>query len=280
MLEGASYAQAPKNSMPSKVTAVGISKAPAPTIVAAEKPAKKLSLLASAAHNSSLYIKDEAHNVNSNDYLFIGTYAITPRLTLGTRLDASEDSKDDIEGPELAASTVFADITLGENKAGTWSTRTTVVLPNDKVTQYQSLEYGLSQRLRLIMSPKLFFSDKLGIDMAANIGRNFHKYQEAESGAVNNQYSSTQYIEFSWAFSEAIGISANFTHKNTWTYQNVAKEIFDFSQELGLQINENFALAVGHNNNGNVLAADNSSSNVNIEDENNSTIYGSVTVTY
>lgn len=110
-------------------------------------------------------------------------------------------------------------------------------------------------------------------------GRNFHPYSEDIKGRVLNQYSSNQtlnigYAIFDWSF------SFEFINRSRWTYQNNVKQTFVASQEIGYAINQNLSVSVGHTNEASALKADASESNLNLIDENTSTVYGSLGISF
>ncbi|WP_415063358.1 hypothetical protein [Bdellovibrio sp.] len=143
----------------------------------------------------------------------------------------------------------------------------------------QNLLGSLSTGLNIVVNPDRLMT---GFEVAGglSVGRNFHQYETALDGRVNTQYSSSQTLSLSYNFTSGISLSAEFLHKNTWSYQNVMRDSFEMSQELGYQLNPTWAIAVGHSNSGSTLKPNGSDSNVQFVDDNNSLIYGSVTAIF
>lgn len=112
-----------------------------------------------------------------------------------------------------------------------------------------------------------------------SLGRYFHPYEEDINGAVLNQYSSNQtlnalYRYMAWSF------SAEFIHKNRWTYQNNLKESFEHAEEIGYNFSPHFALAIGHTNAGSALKSNGVDTNYELVNENDSKIYGQMAISF
>lgn len=143
----------------------------------------------------------------------------------------------------------------------------------------QNLLTSVSSSLNVIVNPDRLIT---GLDLSGSISaaRNIHQYETALDGRVNTQYSSNQSVSIAYSWESGASLSADFMHRNTWSYQNVMRDSFELSQELGYQFNPTWAVAVGHTNGGSTLRPNGSDSNVQIMDENNSLVYGSMTVIF
>ncbi len=143
----------------------------------------------------------------------------------------------------------------------------------------QNLLGSLSTGLNVLINPDRLIT---GLEVAGGLsaGRNFHQYETALDGRVNTQYSSSQTLSLSYSFQSGISLSAEFIHRNTWSYENVMRTSFEMSQELGYQLNPTWALAVGHSNSGSTLKPNGSDSNIQVMDDNNSLVYGSFTAIF
>ena len=257
----------------SAVTATVVKATPTPA------PNKKASLVVVLSRNTSLYDKDDGNTAQGLDTVVIAGYSFMPKWSLALRADRSDDLKDSVNSglTNLQIRLTRSEIDFSWMKL---LSRTGVKLPEDKISQKASLKTAISQTFIASLKPEVLFSESLSVDIGLSAARNIHEYEEAVSGAVNNQYSSTQYVEFGWAFNPKWSLTANFTHVNTWSYQNVGKDSFDFNQELSYAPVPAFALAIGHNNSGSSLKADSESSNVQIINDNSSVVYGSLTYIY
>lgn len=110
-------------------------------------------------------------------------------------------------------------------------------------------------------------------------GRNFHDYDTDIKGRVLNRYSSNQTLNLGYAY-KAFSFGLEFINKSRWTYQNNTKNAFEHSQEVGYSFNENFSAAIGHSNGGNGLKANAVDSNLELVNENDSTVYATLGISF
>lgn len=158
--------------------------------------------------------------------------------------------------------------------------QTSLVAPTSKAAhKAQSLLTAIGIGSNLIINPDLLISG-LEITGGLKFNRNFHKYETAISGPVNTQHSSTQNLSFAYSFTSGIALSASFTHMNTWSYNNVMRDYFDFTQEISYEINRTLTIAAGHTNSGATLKSNGTDSNIALLDENASLVYGSLTLVF
>jgi hypothetical protein len=158
--------------------------------------------------------------------------------------------------------------------------RVSAVAPTSKDSyKRQSLQTALSTALVGMINPDRLIPG-LEISGSVSFGRNIHQYETALDGRVNNQYSSAQALAIGYALKYGLSLSAEFIHKNAWSYQNVMRDSFEMSQELGFEFNPAFSVAIGHTNSGSSLRPNGNDSNVQIVDEKASILYGSLTATF
>lgn len=110
-------------------------------------------------------------------------------------------------------------------------------------------------------------------------GQNFHAYEEDINGAVLNKFSSNQSITAGYSLADW-SVSLLGINRTRWTYRNNIKSSFEISEELAYSANKNIELAMGHTNAGSPLKANGTDSNIELVNENTSTVYGALTLTY
>ena len=156
---------------------------------------------------------------------------------------------------------------------------TTVVIPVSQLsTKKDQLQTSISAKIALSIAPSND-GDGFSIGTSVSAGRNFHAYDEDINGSVLNEYSSNQGLNLGYALGNW-SITVDYLNKTRWTYQNNVKSTFELSEELGYQINKMFAVALGHTNAGSTLKDNGTDSNIDFYNENSSTVYGSLTLTY
>lgn len=154
------------------------------------------------------------------------------------------------------------------------------VLPTAKDTyKNKGLLGSIGPSLSLTVNPDRLITG-LSISTAISFGRNFHEYETALDGKVNTQYSSKQSLSLEYAFGSGFAISGLFIHRNTWSYQNVMRDSYEASEEVGYQFTPHFAVALGHTNSGSTLKPNGTESNVQLVGENTSLVYASTTLAF
>lgn len=120
------------------------------------------------------------------------------------------------------------------------------------------------------------------VDLGAGLSatRNIHKYETTTTGSINTQYSSVQSLSASYNFTDKLSVGLSGSHINNWSYNGKMRDAFEFSQEIGYAPLKALSLAVGHSNGGSTLRADGYASNIEILNENTSTIYGSASYSF
>ncbi|MCC2679269.1 MAG: hypothetical protein K0R29_1845 [Pseudobdellovibrio sp.] len=153
----------------------------------------------------------------------------------------------------------------------------TAVAPASKLsTKRDQLQTSLSGKIGFSLTPK---DEGFTASAGVTAGRNFHAYETDINGNVLNQYSSNQTLSLGYGIgSWSVGI--DYIHRTRWTYRGNIKTSFGLSEEIGYSINDNFAVAVGHSNEGSTLKANGADSNIDFFNENSSMVYGSLSLSY
>ncbi len=115
--------------------------------------------------------------------------------------------------------------------------------------------------------------DLLQLSYSPIVAKSFHQYTTSRTGASNNEYSFIQQSSLLMQMNSHLSLSLFGSYTRHWTYERNTKDAFLFDQSLTWSINSNFSLTLGHNNQGNALAANGVDSGVDIYDINSSTIY-------
>lgn len=110
-------------------------------------------------------------------------------------------------------------------------------------------------------------------------GRSIHAYETNINGAVLNRYSSNQTLNVSYSYKD-FSFGVEFINKSRWTYQGNARSSYEHSEELGYGINDNFSIAIGHSNGGSSLKANGVDSNLELVNENDSTAYATLGISF
>lgn len=161
-------------------------------------------------------------------------------------------------------------------------TVTAVIPTNKKTIKRDQLQGGLVLGVSVGIIPDGIAPARDGawnLAIGVSAGRLFHQYEVDINGKALNQYSSNQTLNLGYTYKSA-SISTEYIHKTRWTYAGNLKDSFEWSQELGYSITEKFAVAIGHSNVGSGLKANATESNFELINENDSTVYGQLAVSF
>lgn len=245
-----------------------------------QKDASSWSGFVNMSRSSSLYDFSDGTRRDGMDYMARLSLKINDTYSLRAQGGYSQDLK----YPETND---FSDIAINLSRAPVLFGKTFLLgyrvglgIPTSKDSHIrQNLLGSVSTGLNVLVN-----SDRLipGLEIsgALSLGRNFHQYETALDGRVNTQYSSTQSISIGYSFKSDISLSAEFMHRNTWSYQNIMRDSFEMSQEVGYQINPTWSVAAGHSNSGATLKPNGSDSNIQVVDDSNSVVYASTTLLF
>lgn len=252
-----------------------------------EKPDYKFSIASIISRSTSLVDHQDGTRSDSFEVL-VAPSLLTPIGNFTVKQSFSKDLRDD-ESTEDGASDTSVIYGMPP-KDWQWSPpyiltlkpTLSAVIPVSRLsritTQLQtSIVGGISFGIRPDGLHKSDGTWDLAIGVTA--GRNFHTYAEDIKGRVLNQYSSNQTLNIGYTIADW-NFSFEFINRSRWTYQNHVKQSFIASEEIGYSITQNFSVAIGHTNEASALKADASESNLSLIDENTSTVYGSLGISF
>jgi hypothetical protein len=140
----------------------------------------------------------------------------------------------------------------------------------------ESLILGTNAGARMILD-----GGKTGFTAMIDVtgSRSIHQFETATTGQSNTSWGISNRFLVEYAFFRKLALSADFVRTARVTYAGHFVNQFDFTQELSYQAWPLLAFAIGHNNSGATLKANQLDSNVAIFNENSSAVYASVTLT-
>ena len=240
------------------------------------------------SRGTSLYDFQDGTRKDAADYMFIPALALSYG-TVSSKISFSQDLRSDLPG---ASDWNDAPVTFAFKPIQwQWSppyiltvtpTVSTLIPMNEKTIKRDQLQSALSTGVSFGIIPDGIAQARDGawnLALGITAGRAFHAYDVDINGAALNKYSSNQTANLGYTY-KSISISTEYIHKARWTYQNNVRDTFEFSQELGYAITEHFSAAVGHANGGSGLKANANESNFSLVNENDSTVYGQLAVSF
>ena len=246
------------------------------------------SVTALLSRSTNLYDFQNGSRKDGIDYLFIPVYKVGFG-SFSSKITYSQDLRDQSAGKSDWAD-VSVTYAMNPNQWA-WSnpyiltltpTLSTVIPTSQLSYKKDQLQTALVAGVSFGIIPDGIAPKKDGawnLAIGVTVGRAFHKFAEDINGAVLNKYLSNQTLNLGYTYKD-FSISTEYIHKSRWTYQDTSKDSFEFSQELGYTITEHFAIAIGHTNAGTGLRANGTESNISLLNENDSTVYGQLAVSF
>jgi len=251
--------------------------------IASPKTVKAWSGTVSVSRSNSLYDQKNGTEQSSWDLSASTRFKWNKDWSSALLLEGSQDLMDETasDWSRFQVSTRRAGISLGRS----WKSMINgnFGLPISRAQKAATLKANVGLSARADLNSAAAFDDRFSFAGLLSVTRSIHDFETAKNGAVNTQYSSVQGIETGWSFTEKTSISVSLSHINTWTYQGTMKEYYSHSQELGYQASPRVGLAVGHQYGApyaSVWSTRGDSYNFQVIDENNSYVYGTVTLSF
>lgn len=233
------------------------------------------------SRSTSLYDHQDGSRSDSLDFRLSAGLG----LPIGHKISTVIDYSNDLRDPENTAAGLADPAVKYSFKSTDWAWSTphiltfipsisTVVPVTKRSTVRDQLQSSFSGAIAFGIKPDGVYQSEgvWTVMMSLSAGRNFHAYEEDINGKVLNQYSSNQSLDIGYGIGNwSIGVS--YLHRSRWTYQGNNRESFALGEEIGYSLNDHFAVNVGHSNEGSMLKANGYESNLNLIDENASSVY-------
>lgn len=237
------------------------------------------------ARSTSLYDHKDGTRSDGMDY-FASTSLKSPIGSFSAKAGYSQNLNDN--SPEASdfsdISTSYSLNSFKWNLADSFLIKLTpfmtALIPLAKTTvKRDQLQTAISVGNSFRFEPETNSANQLSswsLGLSLSVGQNFHNYSTDVNGRVLNQYSSNQSINGSYSY-ENLSFSLEFTNKLRWSYEGTQKNYFEHTEEVGYAFLDNrFSVSLGHTNSGSVYKANNSDSNIELINENDSTVYLSI----
>ena len=240
------------------------------------------------SRGTSLYDFQDGTRKDASDYMIIPTLAMSYG-TFSSKISYSQDLHDNSPGTSdwNDSSVTFALKPIQWQWAPpyiiTMTPTISIIIPlNERTIKRDQLQTALSSGISFGISPDGIAQARDGawnFALGLTAGRAFHSYDVDINGSALNKYSSNQTLNLGYTY-KSISLSTEYIHKTRWTYQNNVRDSFEWSQEIGYSITENFSVAAGHSNGGSGLKANATESNFSLVNDNDSTVYGQLAVSF
>ncbi len=246
-----------------------------------EKP-KKFGITAQIEGSSNLIEGGSYESSRETSYMVIPKYKISDKIALGAiatfvhNLKQVEES--DFNNTEVSAT--YEPITLISDQL-TIKPVVAAVLPTHKADRDElSLlgGIGLKQALMYNMTTKLKLP--ANITYGASARRNLHEYNRSNVGSPNSEYSFSNFLLLEVDLGKKLSFATKGTALSSLTYTNTWRSKFEIFEELSYQVTNAAYLTLGHVNTDATLKSNMSDSNIEVFNNNTSSIYLDAGVTY
>lgn len=139
-----------------------------------------------------------------------------------------------------------------------------------------SLRLAVGMTHRLILKA----ADILNLSYRAGLTRYFFEFSTAASGSANPEWRLLHRGDLEWSISDRLKLAIAGIVSSYWSYEGNPWTSFEGVQELSFQWSEQVSLAMGHSNSGSAFKPNGVDSNVALFDNESSTVYGGVTVSF
>lgn len=247
--------------------------------VKAEAKPKKFGFDATLEGSSNFREAGDYESSREASYSFIPNYKITDKITASAEIVFVHNLKQ-------AAESDFKNTTIGMsysaiNLAGESLTIKPIVsalLPSNKEARdTTSLLGGIGVGQSLAFKPA-----KLPVTLTygASVRRNIHEYDHTNEGAANTMYSFSNSLKGYVDVTDKISFTTKATVFSGLTYLDSWRSKFEIFEELGYAVSDTYSIALGHVNTDATLKSDMTTSNVEFFNNNTSSIYLDLNVTY
>lgn len=251
--------------------------------VSMEEVEKRTSFSASIdiSRSTSLYDHQDGSRSDSLDFRLTTGLA----FPIGHSLAMVVDYSNDLNDPENTAAGLIDPALKYSFKSSDWAwsapyiltfrpSISTILPITKRSTKRDQLQGSFSGGVAFGIKPDGIYQDDgmWSVMIGLSAGRNFHAYEENINGTVLNKYSSNQSLDIGYSISD-FSFSVSYLHRSRWTYQGNIRESFVLSEEIGYSLSDNFSVNMGHSNEGSMIKANGYESNLDVIDEENSSVY-------
>lgn len=267
--------------------AVPSAQAPSPNLSAAiqtpaveeKKPAPRVSGLFAVAGSQNLYDRQDGTFHQNVDFAARVSAKLSDNYSATVAGGYGLDPKDEIASDWSDVAVVLSRKGYRLGSTFTLSPAFQAVVPASKDSRVrQGLQTAVGGSISLGFQEGVL---REGLAIKASLGANrfVHQYEEAVDGSVNSQYSFKQALSVEYGIGQ-VGLSLEMIHRNAQSYQGFLAEGFEHTEELSYQVSDHMGVAIGHTLGGSMLKPDARSSNFSLLNDNDSKVYGSITLLF
>lgn len=242
-------------------------------------PEKIWSVMTNVAGTRSVYDHQDGTAKSSTDMLTDISIKVTDTISVLSEITYSHDDKNP-EGSD------WGDTLFQVSRKGYGITQSLTLGPNAFVIVPTSKGSRENTNLNSIVGAGMSLGFAKGVLPAGvtligqlNLARYLTQYETAADGSINKQWSTRQRLLYEYAFGN-FAIGGQIAHKSSQNFAGQITESFVHVEELGYKVNDNLSVAIGHSLDGSMYKANGVDSNFAAINENDSTYYAGLTVSF
>ncbi len=208
--------------------------------------------------------------------------ALSDNYTLTGRISASQDLKDTENEETNGVSDLGLILTQKKVELANWVNGgfgVSSTLPTSKYSrEYQNFEGSLGGSYTFALTEAVLVKG-LSTSLSLGAARNFHRYETDAAGRILNPYSVREILSAGYT-KGAFSFSFEFLHRHAWNYKGSVSQAFEHTEEISYSVTPQWGVSLGHTNAGSWLAPNRQDSNLKLINENDSIIYGSMSLVF
>ncbi len=203
-------------------------------------------------------------------------YSLTGRISVSQNLKDTEDQESNGVS-DLGVILSQKHIELTNWLKGGFGVSST--LPTSKYSRdFQNFEGSLGGSYTFALTEAVLMKG-LSTSLSLGAARNFHRYETDATGRILNPYSVREIVSAGYS-KGAFSFSFEFLHRHAWNYSGTVSQVFEHTEEITYSVTPQWGVALGHTNGGSWLAPNRQDSNLKLINENDSIIYGSMSLVF
>lgn len=243
----------------------------------AKKETSAFHILLNATTSSNMYAEGSQREM-ATELLINPSYKLAEKMTLSSKGVLSRDNNTSEDTQEGNSSISNVSLTLGfQGPVVGPELKTTYAFSGIAPTNETSRKRDRLKGAAAVAGGIKGTWKRLTAGYGISLQRNFHEFNINAAGQANVEYSLTQTLSQEIDLSSGWSLSFEEMYRQGRTYRNFQRQTYGFGADINYEITKQWAANVGWANEGAALKPNGTESNVELYDENTSTIHIGIT---
>ncbi len=207
---------------------------------------------------------------------------ISEDYTLTARISASQDLENSDSDETNGVSDLGLILSKKQNEIADWITggfSFISTLPTSSYSRdYQNFQGSLGTAYTFSLTDQVL-AQGVSTSLSVSANRNFHKFETDANGRNLNIYGLKESLVSTYTTGSFL-FSFEFLHRHAWDYSGTVSQAFEHTEEVSYSITQRWSASLGHTNAGSWLTPNGQDSNLKVINENDSIIYGSMSLVF